>query len=79
MWGVNIVNALLGSLMFSLSKEQREKVDAWLKEIEPNGPGYQGCIGGAITYSFTPTFIGVVVKVSHYKGHEIDVSDYEDW
>ena len=65
--------------MFTLTKEQQEKITAWLLTFEPNGPGYEGAIGGALTYSFTPTSIGVVVRVKHYKGHEIDVSDYDHW
>ena len=63
--------------MFTLTQEQQDKIDIWLAEIEPNGPKYTGDIGGALTYQFTPTSIGVIVKVKHYKGFEIDVSDYE--
>lgn len=40
---------------------------------------YYGAIGGALTYSFTPTTLGVVIKVKCACGKEIDVTDYEGW
>lgn len=41
---------------------------------------YHGAIGGAYTYSFTPTSLGCVVKVRNsMTGDEIDVTDYEAW
>lgn len=39
-----------------------------------------GAIGGAVTYYFTPTSIGVVIKVKNaINGQEIDLSEYETW
>jgi hypothetical protein len=35
-------------------------------------------IGGATTFSFTPTTIGTVVKVD-YLGETCDITDYESW
>ena len=44
------------------------------------GYAYGGAIGGFLTYSFTPTSIGLVTKVTHAITKEtIDLSDYEDW
>ena len=45
-----------------------------------NGYPYSGAIGGSLTYSFTPTSLGVSVTVTdaHTK-QSIDLSDYEDW
>lgn len=44
---------------------------------------YLGAIGGGLTYEFTPTSLGDVVKVTWCKGtsHEatIDLSDYDSW
>jgi hypothetical protein len=40
---------------------------------------YHGAIGGALTYSFTPTSLGVVIKAKCACGKEVDVSDYEGW
>lgn len=39
---------------------------------------YSGAIGGAVSYIFTPTSIGFVVKVRCY-GKELDITDYSDW
>jgi hypothetical protein len=41
---------------------------------------YRGAIGGALTYMFCPTSLGMVVKVrDDLAGKEIDLTDYEDW
>jgi len=39
----------------------------------------QTAIGGEITYTFTPTSLGVVKKVKCACGASCDVSDYQDW
>ena len=74
--------------MFSLDKEQNKKLVEFMRHVEKiyrNQHGlsedeeiYLGSIGGGMTYSFTPTSIGCVVKVE-YLGHEIDLSDYDSW
>jgi hypothetical protein len=47
--------------------------------VEADQP-YYGAIGGALTYCFTPTALGDVVKVKHAgTGAELDVSDYGSW
>ena len=44
------------------------------------GYPYGGAIGGDLTYSFTPTNIGVVVKITHGLTNEtLDISDYDNW
>lgn len=41
---------------------------------------YYGAIGGALTYSFTPTSLGTVVTVKHSREEkELDVTDYDEW
>lgn len=71
--------------MFSLSKEQNEKLKVWLDEQWAKFPKNEhglpsvGAIGGAVTYSFTPTTLGTVVKVKMEGQGEIDLSDYENW
>ena len=41
---------------------------------------YYGAIGGAYTYSFSPTSLGCVVKVRNsVTGDEIDLTDYSAW
>lgn len=72
--------------MFTIDKTQREKLDIWQDEQDAlwkekyndSGQAYYGACGGSLTYSFTPTTLGVVVKVKHANGNEIDLTDY-DW
>lgn len=40
---------------------------------------YSGAIGGGLTYSFTPTGLGTIIKVKHSSGAELDLTFYEGW
>lgn len=40
---------------------------------------HRGAIGGAITYCFTPTSLGVIMTVKCTCGKELDITDYEGW
>ncbi len=41
---------------------------------------YYGAIAGAVQYIFTPTSIGVAVKVKYTPtGEEINLTDYDEW
>jgi hypothetical protein len=89
--------------MFTLTNEQKEKLEDWLSEQyqlavdnqkqtvakdDPiywiyescwdEGYPYCGAIGIAETYEFTPTSIGLIVKVK-YKDAEIDLTEYDNW
>lgn len=45
-----------------------------------NGVPYTGAIGGAISYTFTPTSIGVVATVTHaITKEELNVTDFDSW
>jgi hypothetical protein len=64
---------------FSVSEEDMAKIAAFQAEVEKErGSSYGGAIGGATTYHFTPTSIGLIFKVTHF-GKELDLSDYESW
>jgi hypothetical protein len=86
---------------FEVTKEQTEKVNAWLKkEVYPeiieqqkkderfrdlvykdeDGQEYPytGAIGGGLTYSFTNTSLGVIIKAS-YGDKELDLTEYDYW
>lgn len=53
---------------------------AILESSWEDGYPYGGAIGGSLTFSFTPTSLGVAVKVTDaHTGEAIDLSDYEDW
>lgn len=71
---------------FFLYEEQSKAASDWKKSHDaekhiPKGKTqrYSGAIGGAYTYEFTPTSIGLVVKVSCCCGETIDISDYNEW
>ena len=60
---------------FALDAEQVAKVRAWMAG-KPKV--YTGPIGGRLTYSFTPTSIGVAVSVKDcVTVEELDITDYE--
>lgn len=75
---------LSASQVQKLADWEAEQDKIWVKEkklvdsIDPAEP-YYGAIGGALTYSFTPTGIGMIVKVTHATGNELDLTDYDEW
>jgi hypothetical protein len=63
--------------MFDLDKEQLEKLAEWKGK---HTKAFVGAIGGRYTYSFSPTSLGVVVKVKdEITKEEIDLTDYLSW
>ena len=72
---------------FRVTKKQYAKFKKWEKEqdakvIEKQGGKYPnyGAIGGAYTFSFSPTTVGTVFKATNsLTGETIDLSFYEDW
>jgi hypothetical protein len=54
-------------------------LDCTYWQPDENGMLPQGAAGGAITYTFTPTMIGLVIKVQCACGAEEDVTDYDEW
>ena len=64
--------------MFNLTAEQKEQTNKWMM-----GHGcpvaHEGAIGGKITYSFTPTSLGVVEKVSCSCGVTLNLTEYDEW
>lgn len=68
----------LGAYVFSLTLQQEEKLAAWTKKKDMSK--YTGAIGGRFTYSFTPTNLGIVVKIKDELDQtEVDVTDYDSW
>jgi len=78
---------------FELDEGEQQRLQEWLGEIElraakispdkidpkSNRP-YYGAIGGGLTFSFTPTGLGTVVKVTESLTKEtIDLTDYGQW
>lgn len=72
----------------------RARVEIWLHEVvypkywiaNPNGnkrdypAPYQGASGGGVTYSFTPTAIGVACIVTNcWTDDKLDLTNYDAW
>lgn len=67
--------------MFSLNEKQQKELVEWLNaQKEKEKDTYIGAIGGMFTYSFTPTTLGTIIKVTNnVSGSMVDLSDYDSW
>jgi len=65
--------------MFTLDDDQRKKFDEWNRNHTCSLKKYSGAIGGRLTYCFTPTGLGVCLKVKCVCGEEIDLTDVSNW
>lgn len=61
---------------FEIEEEQEEKLNEWMKSLPK---AKNSTIGGAYTYEFTPTGIGLSLIVRRVDGHEIDLTEYDKW
>lgn len=75
-------------MKFQTTDKENEKMNAWLqthvltcKYWQPteNGLLPQGANGGAITYCFTPTNLGLVTEVQCACGDKENLTDYDEW
>lgn len=55
--------------------DEISKLIEWMSKFKSS----TAAIGGEFTYCFTPTGLGTIVKVKHYQGEELDLTDYESW
>jgi len=66
--------------MFSLDKKQLSDLDEWKESLIKYDAG---AIGGAFTYTFTSTGLGVIAKVYYFMDTDmeqsIDLTNYENW
>lgn len=78
------------NLLKFLNQPELARLNAWKKEqniksrqqqnLSEKEPLNTGSIGGLYTYSFTPTSIGLVIKVTNNLTQDVlDLSDYDDW
>lgn len=79
--------------IFSLSEKEKSVLTKWKNEQDEDlylriksaadsnpVPQPSGPIGGVYTYSFTPTSIGVMIKVRNaLTEKEIDLTNYDEW
>jgi len=62
-------------ISFELTEEQEKALTEWKAAQEfPSAT-----IGGAYTYSFTPTGLGTIVVVKCVNKNTIDLTDYDNW
>jgi len=67
-------------MTFTTTPEQDEKIRDWIHWQEVDKPSKLTAIGGRYTYEFTPTGVGIVVKIKDAVTKEaLDVSDYDLW
>lgn len=75
-------------MKYETSEYNNKKIGEWLNEHiqtceywKPNKHGIlpQGASGGAITYCFTPTNLGLVVEIKCCCGNKVNVTDYDEW
>jgi hypothetical protein len=63
------------NMIFLMDEGMTKKYRNWYKKLNKK---YEGAIGGGMTFSFTPTSLGTVVKVKYFN-EELDLTDYNDW
>jgi hypothetical protein len=51
----------------------------WLRHCAFHKTANQGAIGGRLTYCFTPTNLGTIIKIKCACGEELDLTNYESW
>jgi hypothetical protein len=60
----------------SVVQQQRDSGDPFVRMLNADEQPYYGAIGGALTFTFTPTSIGTLVSVKHSgTGAVLDLSD----
>ena len=63
---------------FNLTEKQVAKYEAWRKE-KGDLIDIVGAVGGAYTFCFTHTGIGIIEKVKCADGTELDLTDWDNW
>lgn len=63
---------------FDLSREEKRLADRFIAEHNARHPDTTA-IGGQYTYSFTPTSLGVVIRVKCACGIERTLTDFSQW
>jgi len=66
--------------LLNVKKRKLKNPSAIIQSFWEQGFPYTGAHGGASTFSFTPTSLGIAVRATDAITDEIiDLSDYEDW
>jgi hypothetical protein len=64
---------------FYVARQREAGMEMHIMQLEDGTEiPYGGAIGGGLTYEFSPTGLGLVVKVT-YRDFTIDLTDYDMW
>lgn len=66
-------------MKFALTEKEMKKFKLWDKKHNCKFTRNSGAIGGALTFSFTPTSIGDIHRVECACKEVLDLTDYSDW
>jgi len=79
---------------FGINKAEQGVIDDWLAQVQAEvvakqskeqqdlgaGQPYYGAVGGGVSYTFTPTSLGMILTVKEaISGKELNVTDALDW
>jgi archaellum component FlaG (FlaF/FlaG flagellin family) len=66
---------------YEISEKEMEKFNNWRKKkiADNGGEFYAGTVGGAWSFIFTPTGIGVIVEGRCMDGETINLTDFDNW
>lgn len=65
---------------FEAQIAEGKEVDGWILSMLQDGIPYYGASGGALSYSFTPTSLGVIETVRHAGTKQtLNLTDYDLW
>jgi len=64
-------------MKFEIDEDGISQIKEWVETL-PTGP--YGSIGGRLSYTFTPTSLGVITVIKDaMSGEEINITDFESW
>ena len=67
-------------MTFELSDDDCKRINEFIRKQDKVTGGEYGAIGGAYTYHFTPTSLGVAVVIENtVTKAELDLTDYYSW
>lgn len=68
------------TLVYEITEKQFKKYEKWRRaKKKKDGELYVGAIGGAYTFCFTPTGVGLIVTVKAADGDTLDLTDFDTW
>ena len=72
------IDGVYSKLIEEQKRDPKLACDMFARDCWRSGVPYLGAIGGGVTYMFSPTSLGTVIKVSCIE-EEKDFTDYGSW